>query len=188
MKVLSCLRWERMTSRQWPGGMVRGTDGMLVPDPFVEPREEAERAEDERRREERARVEACADGEADARDDPEARRRREARDGHAFLHDGAGAEEADAGDDLRREACGVGIRMAFDAQVEFLREHHDEAGAEAHEEVRPEARRLSSRLAFVADDAAEHAREHEAQQELFVADGRHGRTSPFPYKHHYTTE
>ena len=39
-----------------------------------------------------------------AADDPQARRRREAADGHALAEDRAGAEEADTGHDLRRDA------------------------------------------------------------------------------------
>ena len=77
--------------------------------------------------------------------------------------------------------------MPLDAQVDLLREHHHEAGAETHEHIRAQPRRLMARLPLIADDAAEHAGEHQAQQELALADLRHPSASSHISCPYYTT-
>ena len=132
--------------------------------PLVDARKRAERHEDESRRQKSRRVVATADGKADARDDPEAGGRRQTRDRQPLLHDRARTQEADAGDDLRRKACRIGVRPALDALVDRRRDEHDEARAKAHEHVRAKPRRLAARLPLVADDAAENARKRQPHE------------------------
>src|SRR5882724_3936651 len=69
--------------------------------------EKEQHREDQRSGEYRRRVKAETDGHPDCRHDPDRCRRREAVDLVALAQDGAGAKEADAGNDLRRDSCRV---------------------------------------------------------------------------------
>ena len=68
-----------------------------------------------------------------------------------------GAEEADAGDDLRRDARRVADAMAVD-EPDAGGDVHEQRGADADQDVRAQAGGLARELALEADDAAEERR------------------------------
>ena len=73
---------------------------------------------------------------------------------------------SDAGDDLRRESRGIGIRLALHVIIERLRHDHDETRAERNEHIRAQACGLVPHLTLVANDPAHRAGEHEPQANL----------------------
>ena len=128
---------------------------------------------DEHRREHGGNEHARADGEADARRDPDAGRGGETLDRAAVFEDDARAQEADAADDLRRDARGVralraGIVHAVLHQIDkavFGHDHHQRRGA-ADDDVRADARLLEPAGPLNADRRAAEARDHEPQAKI----------------------
>lgn len=96
-------------------------------------------------------AEACAHGHADCRDEPDVRGGREADDVVFVMDEGSGAEEADAGDDLRRDAGAVGLA----SEEPICGEQGEEAGTYGNDHVRPDARRLPAPVALNANNEAE---------------------------------
>ena len=98
---------------------------------------------------------------SDGRDHPDGGGAREARDRPSEVQDGARADEADAGEDLGRDPAGVAS-----ARRDVPREHGEERGPHADEDVRAETRGLAAKLALEADGPAEDHGEHELKEEL----------------------
>ena len=102
-----------------------------------------------------ARVVAGAGRHADRRRDPERRGGRQAADGDALADDRAGAEEADARDDLRRDARRVGAHDGAAARQELVEavrgDDREQRRAETDEQVRPEPGLALAQLALEAD-------------------------------------
>ena len=68
---------------------------------------------------------------------------------HAFAHDDAGAQKADARHHLRGDAQ-VAVGIAFEHG-----NHHEQRGADGHQRVRAQARHALAQLAFGADHGAQ---------------------------------
>jgi hypothetical protein len=82
------------------------------------------------------------------------------------VEDGARADEAHAGEDLRGQAARVAPALG---QADG--EHGEEDGRDADEDVGTQARGLALELALDADGAAQKDREQELDQELEVQGG-----------------
>ena len=124
-------------------------------------------------------VEAGPARHADRGHEPQRRRRRQAADREALADDRAGADEADAGDDLRRDAR----RIERDAARLRKREvapgvrgdEREQRRSHGDEHVRAEARFPLAQLALDADDAAERGRRGEPYEDLPGGEIRHAR-------------
>lgn len=124
-------------------------------------------------REDRALDEACAAGKADDGRGPQSGGGGKALDLTAACdNDRAGADEADAGDDLRSESADIGVKPEAEQQV--LAGQRRYCRAQADQNVRAEAGRAALYLALGADDRAAYERKQQAQ--------RHGQRCGFPYK------
>ena len=143
-------------------------------DAAVDEAEDLEARERERGGRAGDRVEPAADGDADRGRGPDARRGGEPHDEALLQDDHAGADEADAGDDLRGDAGDVDAHGAVRArrqrgedgpEVEpVLRDEHEEARAERDEEVRAQAGLLGAIFALESDEPAEQGGEREAKE------------------------
>ena len=130
----------------------------------------------ERRRAHRGAVVAGARGETDRCDDPERRGRRKPSHREPLPDDRAGAEKADAGDDLRSDPRRVrahDVRSGIEEGVEAVRADDREQGrAQRNEQVRAQAGLALAQLALDADQTAEQRGEREPQQRLVPVEGR----------------
>jgi hypothetical protein len=80
----------------------------------------------------------------------------------------AGAEKANAGNDLCRNACRVAVWMSVGREADFgdvNREMREECRADADEYVCTEARRFARDLALDTDRTAEDGREEEFEEQ-----------------------
>src|SRR5581483_6722922 len=96
--------------------------------------------------------------------------------GEALPEDDAGAEEADAGDDLGRDAARVGADDGVAARQEIVEavgaDHGEQGRAAGDEHVRAQPGGLLVELALEADHAAERGGDREADEGVVPADGR----------------
>ena len=79
------------------------------------------------------------------------------------VQDGARADEADAGEDLGRDAPGIAA-----ARAHLDREVREGGRPDADQDVRAQAGRLALQLALEADDPAEHGGQGELQEQVGV--------------------
>jgi len=78
----------------------------------------------------------------------------------ALLHDDAGAEEADAGDDISRE-----LRRPL-AAVEMHAERHEGRCADSDEDIGAQARAALAPLALGADQRRQHKGDDDADGQI----------------------
>ena len=109
----------------------------------------------------RLRVGAGAHRHPDGGHHPDGGRAGEPGDGAPQVQDGARADEADPGQHLGRDAAGVAPPGG-----DVLREHGEEGGPDADEDVGAQAGGLAAQLAFEADGPAQEHGEDELEQEL----------------------
>src|ERR1051326_8432434 len=84
------------------------------------------------------------------------------------VEDRTSAEEADARDDLGRDACRVTVRMTGGVEADLRdadRQMGEQRGADTDEYVRTKAGGLPGDLTLEADRAAEQRREQELEQQ-----------------------
>jgi hypothetical protein len=87
------------------------------------------------------------------------------------LHDRARAEEADAGDDLRRDARRIADALTVH-NADPRRDVHEQRRADTDQNVGAEAGRLARQLSLEADDPAEQDGEQQLDQEIDAQDAR----------------
>src|SRR4029077_130936 len=78
-----------------------------------------------------------------------------------IVKDGAGSDEADAGNDLRRDACVV----AQELDRQRIREQGIHRGADADKEIRTQPRGTALEFALQSDSASPQRRQRQPQQE-----------------------
>src|SRR5439155_1107224 len=114
------------------------------------------------------------------RRDPERRRGRQPAHGYPLADDRAGAEEADAGHDLRGDPRGIGANDLVTAREKLAeavgRDNREESRAEADEQVGAQARFAVAQFALEADRTAERGGEREPSKGLAPAERRNRRT------------
>src|SRR6202023_4258870 len=109
------------------------------------------------------------DRDADRRRHPQAGGRGEAVHGAARLQDRAAADEADAGDDLRRDAAaipGAAPGAGAAAGPRLPREMRQQGGADGHQHVGAQTGPLAGPFALGADRAGEEGRERDLEPDL----------------------
>jgi len=107
-------------------------------------------------------------GQADRRDDPQACGGGEAAHVHTELDDRAGAQEADSGHDLRRDATRVNAASARDRVEAVDGEHGEYRGAKRHEHVGSHARLVAVDLALQADHRPEDGGHNEPRRDVHL--------------------
>jgi hypothetical protein len=102
-------------------------------------------------------IEAETYGRTDCRGDPQGGGRGEASDAEALLEDGAGTEEADAGDDLRGDPGGIDSypRVSLGQVESEGADEREQGSAQRHEDVRSQSGGLIGQLALEAERAPE---------------------------------
>jgi hypothetical protein len=118
-------------------------------------------------------VEADGDGHADGGGDPHRGGRREAAHRHAVVDDRAGAEEADARDDLGGDARRVDRGGAPQVAEAVGGDQGEDGGAHAHEHVRAHAGRLVAGLSLQSHEPAQQDDERQSKREIEVGEA-HG--------------
>ena len=92
----------------------------------------------------------------------------------AIANHDAGADESDAGNDLRGDARVVAAHFAG----HFVGNDGEERRAEADQHVGANSGGLAAKLAFQADHSAEERRKHEAQQNVRIQVVQHDTPVP----------